>query len=72
MKTEIEYKGITFEVDFEYQPEEKPEIGPDAQYAGMHEGIEINSITMIPEQGETEEIEGIILGEIKNKTITIV
>jgi hypothetical protein len=46
MEVTIEFKGVEFEVEYDYQPEEPAEIGPDAQYPGCGESVEsINTIT---------------------------
>ena len=37
---EIEYKGITFDVEYEYQPYERPDRGIEAQYPGCAECVE--------------------------------
>jgi hypothetical protein len=42
----IEFRGIEFDVEFDYQPFEPPERGPEAQYPGCDECIEsVNSFT---------------------------
>ena len=44
MKTKLNYKGIEFDVEFDYQPAEKAERGPEAQYPGCPETAEITEI----------------------------
>ena len=45
MEITINYKGIEFDVEFDYQPFEPAERGPEAQYPGCSEAIEgINEI----------------------------
>ena len=36
----IEFRGIEFDVEFDYQPEEPAERGPEAQYPGCAESID--------------------------------
>lgn len=40
MKTNIYYKEVEFEVEYDYQPEEKP----TRDYPGAHEEVEITSV----------------------------
>jgi len=42
--TEVEFKGVNFEIEFYYQPYEPPETGINAQYPGCGEEIEIIKI----------------------------
>ena len=37
---DINYNGIDFKVFYSYQPEEKAETGPEAQYPGCKESID--------------------------------
>jgi hypothetical protein len=40
----VEYKGVEFEVEFDYQPYEPPERGPEAQYPGCAQYVEVYEI----------------------------
>jgi len=40
MEITISYKGVELDIEFYYQPEEKAEIGPEAQYQGCPASIE--------------------------------
>lgn len=40
MEITIMYKGIEFDIEFDYQPFEPAETGPEAQYPGCHEEVE--------------------------------
>jgi len=40
MTETIEFRGIEFEVEFDYQPFEPAERGPEAQYPGCPESVE--------------------------------
>lgn len=45
MEIKIKYKGVELDIEFDYQPFEKAETGPEAQYPGCAEAIEdINEI----------------------------
>ena len=45
MEITINYKGVELDIEFDYQPAEKPETGAEAQYPGCPEAIEgINEI----------------------------
>jgi len=39
-KTTIEFKGIEFDIEYDYQPFEPPETGPEAQYPGCEEYVD--------------------------------
>lgn len=72
MEKEIKYKGILFNVEFEYQPEERPERGPEAKYPGFHEAVEVNGIKHketcfydFMNKSDFNEIEKLILAELK-------
>ena len=43
-KTTITIDDVEFDVTFDYQPEEKAETGPEAQYPGCGAEYEIESI----------------------------
>ena len=71
MNIEIEWKGVKFDVEFDYAPAEPAERGPEAQYPGCAEHIEgINSFTHLGTcffeftDDCEEEIERIILENI--------
>ena len=49
MKATINFKGVEFEVGFDYQPEESAERGPYAQYPGCCESID--NIWMVEHKG---------------------
>jgi hypothetical protein len=70
----INFKGIDFEVEYDYQPYEPAERGPEAQYPGCSESIEqVTSMThkgtdfidLIYNESE-DEIKTIILESIRN------
>lgn len=44
MTLEIIYKEVTFQVEFNHQPFERAETGPEAQYPGCGESIELIDI----------------------------
>ena len=71
MKTTLNYKGVDFEIDFDYQPAERAERGPEAQYPGCGEAVEaINEIkfngTCFLEvlENDIEEIQEAILDQM--------
>lgn len=43
-KISINYKGVNLDIEYDHQPEEKPERGPEAMYAGCNESFEIEEI----------------------------
>ena len=68
MNITINYKGVNLDIEYDYQPYEKAETGPEAQYPGCAEAIEgINEIkhkgTCFYEVFESD------LGEIENAII---
>jgi len=74
MRQLIVFKGIDFEAEFEYQPFEPAERGPEAQYPGCHEYVEeVTSLThkgsdfleLIYEDNE-EEIDSLILRAMRD------
>jgi len=44
MRKEVEVDGNNFIVQYDFQPEEVPETGPEAQYPGCGAGITIEGI----------------------------
>lgn len=44
MKTELNYEGVDLSIEFDYQPFERAERGPEAQYPGCEESAEIIEI----------------------------
>ena len=40
----IKHKGVDLDIEYDYQPEEKADRGPYAQYAGCNESWEICEI----------------------------
>ena len=44
MSTIVVYLPIAVEVDFDYQPAEPPDCGPEARYPGCAESAEINAV----------------------------
>jgi len=71
----ITFKGIDFEVEYDYQPEEKPvyNYGDGYGYPGFNEEVDITSIKF---QGvefydilenDIDEIESLILNKIINE-----
>lgn len=38
--------ALEYIIDFDYQPYEPPERGPEAQYPGCAESVEINDVTL--------------------------
>ena len=68
MNIEIEWKGVKFDVEFDYQPAEPAERGIEAQYPGCGESVQgINSFTHLGTcflefaEDNEEEIDEIIL-----------
>lgn len=73
MKTQLNYIGIEFDADFDYQPEERAVMYPnDKAYPGCPAQVELYSlkhqgtefIQLLPES-HIKEIEEIILNQIK-------
>jgi len=75
MNKTITFKGIDFEVEYDYQPEEKPvyNYGDGYGYYGFNEEVDITSIKF---QGvefydilenDIDEIESLILNKIINE-----
>lgn len=67
---EIKFREKDLVVKFNYQPEEKPERGPEARYAGCGEKAEIDYIFYKEIDvtkwllDELQEIEGLVLDRI--------
>ena len=65
--TTVNYKGVDFDIEYDYQPYESPERGPEAQYPGCAEQAEIYEIkhqgTCFLEilEDDFEELENLIL-----------
>ena len=74
MRTKLEYKGTTLRIEFDYQPFERAERGPEAQYPGCGESAEITEIHIgevdVTEllEDQWEEIEVLILDEMHEDT----
>lgn len=73
MNITINYKGVKLDIEYDYQPYEKAETGPEAQYPGCAESIEgINEIkhkgTCFYEvfESDLEEIENAIIDAMAN------
>ncbi|MDX5586524.1 MAG: hypothetical protein QNK20_16680 [Aureibaculum sp.] len=70
MELTINYKEVELNVEFDYQPYEAPETGPEAQYPGCgeelhvydvkHKGISLHDLL----EDQIEEIEQVIWDEI--------
>ena len=54
METTLKYRGVEFDVEYDYQPFEPAERGPEAQYPGSPEYIE--QITKFEHQNVVQRI----------------
>lgn len=45
-KKTIEFRGVELDVEYFFSPDEKAETGPEAQYPGCGEQLELNAISM--------------------------
>ncbi len=69
-KTTINHNGVSLQVEYNYQPFEPAETGPEAQYPGCEEAIELNTVIhnggcILGILSDTTDLEDEILKDIK-------